>query len=150
MGKDDALKQFESRNLEVGAEWLYWSLGVFYYDLKDYEKSALNYQKTLDILEAQEDPDPGFYSYALIGLGSVNKGLKDYAKATKYFKEALELSGKTGHWLEEARTHYELGMIKILQKEYKEAEEGLWKSYQYSWWRVCWTLAFLNIQKCLN
>ena len=125
----DTLNTLEENQVKLGTEYLFWSLGVFYYDLKDYEKSIVNYQKAYDILSGFKKPDLGFYCYILIGLGTVSNAIKNYEEAVKNFNQALEISKKTGHWLEEARSYFELGSIKITQGSFKEAEEYLWKSY---------------------
>jgi serine phosphatase RsbU (regulator of sigma subunit) len=125
-----ALDLLEKNNVIFGNEWLHWALGVFYYDLKDYDKSLHNYKETLRLYKLLKYDNKGFYSYILIGLGSVYKAQKKYAKAIDYLQQAKDWSKKGRHWMEEARSYFELGVIFQHQGNFEKAEQYILKSYQ--------------------
>ena len=126
----ETLNLIEEKKIAKGGEWLYWCLGVFYYDLKDFEKSLDNHKKADKEIKLFDNPDMAFYSYITIGLGSANKALHNYKKALYYFNQAFEAIQNKDHWLQEARVYYELGTIKEIQKSYKVAEDYFLKSYE--------------------
>jgi serine phosphatase RsbU (regulator of sigma subunit) len=124
-----ALNLLEKHQVKVGHEWLYWSLGVFYYDLKDYSKSLKHYKKTLEIYKKLNLSNKGFFSYILIGLGCVYKSQQKFDEAINYLQIALESSREGGHWMEEARSYYELGLIYQHQGNLEKAEQFILNSY---------------------
>lgn len=120
----------EEQGEEEGRAWLYWCLGVFYYDLKDFNKSLINYQRSLDLYHIHPDSDKGILCYTLIGIGSVHTAQNNYDEALRYVQQAQDLSSKLGRWLEEARTHYEMGSIYRSLGREVEAETSFRKSYE--------------------
>ena len=109
---------------------LYWALGVFYYDLKDYDKSLANYLKAQEIIDKFMETNINAICYTLIGLGCCYKEKGDHDKALKYFYDAREKSIEGKQWMQEARTHYEIGVMLYEQGTFEEAENSLKKSYQ--------------------
>jgi serine phosphatase RsbU (regulator of sigma subunit)/Tfp pilus assembly protein PilF len=126
----DTLRTLEKHEIEKGKGWVYWVLGVFNYDLKDYDKSLLFYERALDSFNNFETRDPGELSYCLIGLGCCFMRKGDSQIAEKYFNEALEISIRNNLWMQEARTLYEIGMMLFGENKYQEAEMNLQKSYE--------------------
>ncbi len=126
----DTLRTLEKHNIENGKGWVHWLLGVFNYDLKDYDKSLLFYERALKSFNNREVIDSGDFSYTLIGLGCCNVHKGNMQAAEKYFKEALELSIRHNLWMEEARARYEIGMMLFSDNKFQEAEIYLQKSYE--------------------
>ncbi|HAW53229.1 MAG TPA: hypothetical protein DCX54_13025, partial [Flavobacteriales bacterium] len=125
----NTLKELEEIGVDEGVPWMYWCLGVFYYDLKDYTKSIENYEKALTLYERWEKPDPGCKCYSLVGLGSVYKAKGDFNQAIDYLNQGMEMSAKYERWIEQARAHFELGAIFKLQGDYERARTELELSY---------------------
>lgn len=126
----DTLRTLEKHKIENEKGRVYWVLGVFNYDLKDYDKSLLFYQKALKSFNNFEVIDPGAFPYTLIGLGCCHNRKGNIRDAEKYFKEALEMSIRHNLWMQEARALYEIGMMFFGDNKFQEAEIYLQKSYE--------------------
>lgn len=126
----DGIRVTEEQNNTNDQGMLFWALGVFYYDLKDYEKSLANYQKAMNVINTNKTGDVNIIGYALIGLGCCYRGLGDKEKALDYFLQAQQKSKEWNHWMQEARTYYEIGTMLFTDKKLDEAEVALKKSYE--------------------
>lgn len=125
----EALNILEDREKVDSKAWLYWTLGVFNYDLKDYKKSLDNYEKALAILRSTEPFDQNSVAYTLIGIGCCYKGESRIDEAIRFLEEALQISKETNQWMQEARCHYELGLIQCEKGNLDKAKEEQKISY---------------------
>ncbi len=124
------LHLLDTHKVLKGLDWLHWTLGVFNYDLMDYEKSLMHYQKALQLTKEVIPFDQGSVSYTLIGIGCCYRCLGENQKANHNLQEALKISSASGQWMQEARTHYEIGLMHYNEKKYEPAEVSLKKSFE--------------------
>lgn len=125
----DGIRITEERGNIKEQGMCFWALGVFYYDLKDYDKSLNNYLKAQEIVETHLQLNVNATCYTLIGLGCCYKSKGDKQLALDYFQKANEKSRAGKQWMQEARTYYEIGLILFDENKIHEAEEALLKSY---------------------
>jgi tetratricopeptide (TPR) repeat protein len=104
---------------------LKWALGVFYFDMKDYERSISNYSETLRQCEENEYMNFNSYAYTCIGMGCAWKGKGDYKQAVNYLLTALNCSRENNLWMEESRALYEIGLLEKERGEFERAEQYL-------------------------
>jgi serine phosphatase RsbU (regulator of sigma subunit) len=126
----DALTILDTTENEKDKCLCYWSLGVFNYDLKDFERSQEYYQKSVKLSE--EDPllDNNITAYNLIGIGCCMKETGDTEQARMYFERALEKSGQYLQWMQRARCLFELGTLFFERKEFNQARSFLENSLE--------------------
>ncbi len=129
----DGIRIAEENNVVKYIGMLYWALGVFYYDLKDYTRSLNNYNKAFDHINTDLVNDFNSVNamcYTLIGLGCSNKGLGNKDEALEYFNQALKKSKEGKQWMQEARSHYEIGVLLSDDNKLDKAETELKVSYE--------------------
>lgn len=126
----EGIKIFENNVPNRTQAWLYWGLGVFNYDLKDYEKSLENYNKALSLFELREKFDANTVAYTLIGVGCCYRGLGNKKEAIEYFDRVLSISQEHSQWMQEARCHYEKGLICLEDNDLTNAKKELDLSYE--------------------
>lgn len=107
---------------------LKWALGVFYFDMKDYERSILNYSETLSQCAESEYMKFNSYAYTCIGMGCAWKGKGDYKQAINYLLTGLNSSRENNLWMEESRALYEIGLLEKERGEFGRAEQYLRES----------------------
>ena len=129
----EGIRVAEQNNVSEMSGMLYWALGVFNYDLKDYKKSLENYTRALELNQTASMSNVNTLnalSYTYIGLGCSNKWLGNREKAKEFFQKALETSTKGNQWMQEARTYYEMGLLLYDEGKLEDAEVELQKSYE--------------------
>ncbi|MCJ8291748.1 MAG: tetratricopeptide repeat protein [Crocinitomicaceae bacterium] len=109
--------------------WLEWFLGIFYYDLKDYENSEKQYLRAIEIIEELNYRPKDAYAYCLIGLGGVQFATDRTSQALHNFTLAREYSLQNGLWMQHARVLHDLGTYFIKKNEYVKSKEYYTKSY---------------------
>lgn len=99
----------------------YWAMGVFYYDLKDFNRSHENYLKSWNLCQGDPLLENNISAYNLVGLGCCAKENGMLHQAGAYFQAALEKCDLYGQKMERARCLCEIGLIHLLDKSYGEA-----------------------------
>lgn len=129
----DGLRFIESRGVDKFETIpCYWTLGVFHYDLKNYDLSLENYYKVFEAIEENTNAQftNNIYSYTLIGIGCCLKEKGDFDGALNYFEQAKVKSWETNQWMQEARSLYEIGLVQTQAGICDEAERSLQKSFE--------------------
>jgi serine phosphatase RsbU (regulator of sigma subunit) len=117
----DALTLLDENSKEKDKCLCYWVLGVFHFDLKDYERSRKYYQRSLEISREDELLDNNITAYNLIGLGCCAKEDELLEEARLYFENALQKSNEYRQWMQRSRCLFEIGLIFQLQKGFESA-----------------------------
>ena len=125
----EGIALLDEKNIETSKFWMYWALGVYYFDMEDYTKSIEFYEKSEDLFKLSVDSDKGDKCFILIGLGSVHQKRGEYEKALSYFEKVKDVSIEVGQWMQEARACFEIASICKLTEQYTKAEEYFVKSY---------------------
>jgi serine phosphatase RsbU (regulator of sigma subunit)/TolA-binding protein len=126
----DALTTLDGYQNEKDKCLCYWSLGVFFYDLKDYERSQEYYQKSVELSNEDSLLDNNITAYNLIGIGCCLKETGNTEHARGYFEKALEKSDQYDQWMQRARCLFELGSLHSEKKEFNQAKSFLEDSLQ--------------------
>lgn len=124
------IKFLDQRQETQAQVWLYWTLGVYNYDLKNYDNSIKYYDQTLAIVRVMTRYNPDLEGWTLLGLGTVYRAKGLHQEALQYLEEAKGFSKKYNQWMQAARIHFELGNIKLAQKQLEEANQAYLESYQ--------------------
>jgi len=126
----DAIPLMEETGDEKDKCLCYWAIAVFYYDLKDFERSQENYFKSWNLSNGDPLLDANISAYNLIGLGCCAKETGSTQLAVEYFESALAKCTEYGQQMERARCLYEIGLIFHLQSLYDKATFHLTESLQ--------------------
>ncbi len=115
----DAVKygqQFDDKNIG----WNYFSLGVFFFDTRDFDNSAIYYQKGYDQFELLKDA----YGMARArnGLASVALMRNELEKALPLLQSAAESYRNLGHYSGLSRALNDLAVLEKRMKHYETAE----------------------------
>ncbi len=107
---------YDSTGNTFGLNRTYNSIGLIYFDIKNYQKSQYYYKKSLKGLNAH--PDERLLSYVLNNLGMVmeSKGYLD--TAIFYYGKSLEIKKKLKDSISISRTHNNIGGVLLLQGKY--------------------------------
>ncbi len=121
----DALSILDTLDGEKNKCLCYWALGVFFFDLKDVQRSMDYYEQSLSI--SSEDPlmDNNITAYNLIGIGCCKKELGEVDEAQLLFEQALSKSAQYNQWMQRSRCKYELGLIYFEKGNLSEAKHLL-------------------------
>lgn len=126
----DNLKLLDERGETEAQMWLYWTLGVYNYDLKNYDTSIKYYNQALGMVRVMTRYNPDPEGWTLLGLGSVYGAKGDQQKALEYLEEARAFAQKYNQWMQAARIHFEIGNIKLAQQRLDEAKLSYIESYR--------------------
>ncbi|OJJ17262.1 hypothetical protein BKI52_31665 [marine bacterium AO1-C] len=126
----DNIKFLDQRQETQAQVWLYWTLGVYNYDLKNYDNSIKYYNQTLAIVRVMKRYNPDLEGWTLLGLGTVYRAKGLHQEALQYLEEAKVFSKQYNQWMQAARIHFELGNLKLAQQQLEEANEAYLESYQ--------------------
>ena len=123
----EALKIGETAGNLKNIAWCSYTLGVFYFDLKDYETALQHYNKALTIIP---DPDKEIYGRARCysGIGSVYIKQEQYEKALEYITAAQKVYEELEHSTGMSRAFNDMGLVCRELKKYAEAEQYLLQS----------------------
>ncbi len=124
----DALPLLDENSEEKDKCLCYWALGVFYFDLKDFDRSLEYYRKSLALGREDQLLDNNISAYNLIGLGCCAKEYGNLDEAKSYFEQALHKSSEYRQWMQRARCLYEIGLVYQIQKDYDQAKNYLSES----------------------
>lgn len=125
----NGLRHVYQSNHTVDGLWLEWFLGIFYFDLKDYTNSEIQYLKALDIIKNAKTNTRDAYAYCLIGYGGVLLQTNREAQALSYFLQAKNFSQDHGLWMQEARVLYDLGNYYKKMGDIAKAKHYFLESY---------------------
>lgn len=125
----NGLRHINRSKNSVNGLWLEWFLGIFYYDLKDYVNSEIQYLKALDITKKANTNTRDAYAYCLIGYGGVLLQTNREKQALSYFLKAKSFSEKYGLWMQEARVLHDLGNYYKELGDLAQAKQYFLKSY---------------------
>jgi serine phosphatase RsbU (regulator of sigma subunit) len=123
----DALRLDENTTYK-GWGWLYYALGVFYFDTKDLENSRLNYQKAYDAFSA----DGMIYPLArsASGLATVAVLERKHEEAEKHLHFAANIFRQLGHYSGLSRVLNDFGMLERSRGNTATALDHLRKSIE--------------------
>lgn len=124
----NGLRHVKESNNPVDSLWLEWFLGIFYFDLKDYSNSEVQYLKVLNIIQSETDVNDA-HAYCLVGYGGVLMQTNRGDQALDYFFKAKDLSEKEGLWMQEARALHDIGNYYKKNGKITEAKDYFFKSY---------------------
>ena len=124
----DALPLLDENSEEKDKCLCYWALGVFYFDLKDIDRSLEYYRKSLALSREDHLLDNNITAYNLIGLGCCSKEFGDLDGAKSYFEDAQKKSSEYQQWMQRSRCLYEIGLIYQSEKSYELASLHLSES----------------------
>lgn len=99
--------------------WHYFALAVFYFDTKDYENSAINYQKARDLCKAEGS----IYGEARStnGLGTIAIMQNRTKDAVPLLEFAAGIYRELGHYSGLSRALNDLGLLEKVEKNYDKA-----------------------------
>ncbi|HAS43409.1 MAG TPA: hypothetical protein DCS93_23215 [Microscillaceae bacterium] len=126
----DNIRLLDERQETHAQVWLYWALGVYNYDLKNYDKSLKYYSQALEICRVMQRYNADLEGWTLLGLGTVYRAKEEQSKALEYLEEAKRFSKKYNQWMQAARIHFELGNLKLSQQKLDEAKAAYLESYE--------------------
>ncbi len=126
----DSLSHVKSLGLETDCLWLEWFLGIFYFDLKDYENSEKQYIKALGLIEELKFKPKDAYVYCLIGLGGVLLATERGNEALDYFLKGKKISSHNHLWMQQARVLHDLGSYFKSLNNQSEAKKYFFESYK--------------------
>ncbi len=110
--------------------WLEWFLGIFYFDLKDYENAEKQYKKCLSIIPKSTTNIRDAHAYCLIGYAGVLLQTNRADEALDYFLKAQQFCETHSLWMQEARVLNDLGSYYYSKHEYDQASLYYTKSYK--------------------
>ena len=124
-----ALKHAEEVKDNDFQGWANFALGIFHYDLKDYE-SAENYFKMA--FEFFQNGKNKIYATSRCRneLGKVMIATKRFDEASEYIKLAIEGYTELNNSFGKSRALNDMGVIFKIQEKYKEAEKSLKESLE--------------------
>lgn len=113
-----AIKYAEEKQI-AGRGWQYFALAVFYFDTKDFENSAINYQKALDL--SMEIGNLYGSARSTNGLGTIAIMQNRTKDAIPHLKYAAEIYRELGHYSGLSRALNDLGLLEKVDKNYEQA-----------------------------
>ncbi|MBL4710059.1 MAG: tetratricopeptide repeat protein, partial [Flavobacteriales bacterium] len=125
----NALRHVRKSTNENDSLWLQWFLGIFYFDLKDYQIAEEQYLLSLKIIKKSTRNTRDAYAYCMIGYGGVLMQTNRQKEALDYFNNAKSFCEKNGLWMQEARVLFELGNHYSSIGDTENARIHLQKSY---------------------
>lgn len=126
----DGIQLLEAKKMTRPQGWAYWALGVFNYDLKNYDKSLRCYGRALEIFNSWEPYNTDAESWCLLGLSTIYRAKKDNIQTLYYLHKAEQISQQYNQWMQMARVHYEMGFLLFEEEKFEEAEDEFYKSYE--------------------
>ena len=108
--------------------WVYYLIGVVYFDISDYENAVRYYEKGLEVFNRLNHEFGR--SRTKPGLGSCYLELGRYEEAKVILKEGIADFTKNYNAEGLSRTINDLGAVYVRTGEYEEAEEQLQKAYE--------------------
>ncbi len=110
--------------------WLEWFLGIFYFDLKDYQNAEKQYKKCLSIITISTANVKDAHAYCLIGYGGVLLKTNRKDEALDYLLKAQQFCETNLLQRQEARVLNDLGNYFYSKHEYGQASAYYLKSYK--------------------
>ncbi|WP_082226508.1 tetratricopeptide repeat protein [Microscilla marina] len=126
----DGIQLLEAKKMTKPQGWAYWALGVFNYDLKNYDKSLRCYGRALEIFNCCEPYNVDAESWCLLGLSTVYRAKSDTTQTWYYLHKAEQVSTLYNQWMQIAQVHYEMGHLLFEESKFEEAEDAFCESYQ--------------------
>jgi len=119
----ELLKEIDKVDSEGGRGWIYYSLGVFNYDIKDHENSVKYYSIAHEHFERSEEKIQNHYGTARskTGIASCYIQLERYNEAEKLLKESLEVYRHLMVTAGISRVLNDLATIEKIRKNYVDA-----------------------------
>lgn len=125
----NGLSHVHSLSIPENGLWLEWFLGIFYFDLKDYENSEKQYLRAIEIIEGFDYRHKDAYSYCLIGYGGILCATGRDSEALHNFTLAQRYSVENGLWMQHARVLHDLGVHFLKRNEKEKSKEYFEESY---------------------
>jgi two-component sensor histidine kinase len=116
------------RNKNPALVQLHWMLGVFYFDINDLQQAYNHYSCSFKCID--KNTDIAMIAYIQIGLAGIYKKRSEYIKAVELYKNIAKISEENDMWLVQSRACYEIGIVKMSQNVFEEAEGFISKSYK--------------------
>jgi serine phosphatase RsbU (regulator of sigma subunit) len=114
----EAIKHSEENNIPQRG-WHYFALAVFYFDTKDFENSAINYQIALDHFSI-ENHEYG-KARSITGLGTIAIMQNRTGDAVPLLQNAAQIYRELGHYSGLSRALNDLGLLEKVNTNYKKA-----------------------------
>ncbi|HAA21268.1 MAG TPA: hypothetical protein DCP28_21815 [Cytophagales bacterium] len=108
--------------------WCLYLLGVFYIDLKNYDKAVQYLQQAVPVFESQEH-EHGL-GRTFNAMSKVYLDTKKLDKAQEYGMLSRKVHRSSGYAVGVARSYHDLGVIALEEKAYEEARYFLNKSLE--------------------
>ena len=113
----------------INIVWMHYSLGVLYFETKDYESALKNYKHALSLAEKIDFTYGKSRNYTSIASISIAKG--NYDEAREYLAKGIEGFRIVGHDdIGLSRALNDLGVIYRKLNQFDEAEKYLKESYE--------------------
>jgi serine phosphatase RsbU (regulator of sigma subunit) len=117
----EAIRSAENRKYPYDG-WLYFALGVFYFDTKDLENSRISYQKALDKFSVSNDLHAEYgMARASNGLGTVAVWQNRLEEARPLLEYSTEVYKKLSHYAGLSRALNDMALLQKKEKNYDKA-----------------------------
>ncbi len=116
------------RNKSAALVQIHWILGVFYADINDVSQAYYHY--SCSFKHVNKSTNIAMVAYIKIGLAGIYQKRSEYSQAIELYRNIANLSRENDMWLVESRACYELGLIKMSQRLFDEAELFISQSYR--------------------